>query len=82
MRDRERKPIDTAVYWTEYVIRHRGAPHLRVAGLDLPWYKYYLLDVYLTLLVILWLSIYLPFILIRRFICRRNKNKTAKVKTN
>jgi len=33
------------VYWTEYVIRHKGAPHLRSAVLDLAWYQYLLLDV-------------------------------------
>jgi hypothetical protein len=27
------KPIDSAVYWIEHVIRHKGAPHLRSAGL-------------------------------------------------
>jgi hypothetical protein len=37
--------MDTAIYWVEYVIRHKGAPHLRVAGLDLPWYQYHLIDV-------------------------------------
>ncbi|RZB40113.1 2-hydroxyacylsphingosine 1-beta-galactosyltransferase-like, partial [Asbolus verrucosus] len=43
--DRLVSPMDTAIYWVEYVIRHKGAPHLRVAALDLPWYKYHLLDV-------------------------------------
>ncbi|XP_044263532.1 UDP-glycosyltransferase UGT5-like [Tribolium madens] len=38
-------PLDAAIYWIEYVIRHGGAPHLRVAALDLPWYKYLLIDV-------------------------------------
>ena len=33
------------MYWTEYVIRHKGAPHLRSAVLDLAWYQYFLLDV-------------------------------------
>lgn len=37
--------IDKAVYWVEYVIRHKGAHHLRSAGVDLKWYQYYLLDV-------------------------------------
>jgi len=27
------------------VIRHKGAPHLRSAVLDLAWYQYFLLDV-------------------------------------
>ena len=33
------------MYWTEYVIRHKGAPHLRSGALDLTWYQYLLLDV-------------------------------------
>ncbi|XP_049963431.1 UDP-glycosyltransferase UGT5-like [Schistocerca serialis cubense] len=44
-RDRPRPPLEEAVYWVEYVIRHRGAPHLRSAALDLAWYQYLLLDV-------------------------------------
>ncbi|XP_049832166.1 UDP-glycosyltransferase UGT5-like [Schistocerca gregaria] len=44
-RDRPRPPMEEAIYWVEYVIRHRGAPHLRSAALDLAWYQYLLLDV-------------------------------------
>ncbi|XP_069682305.1 UDP-glycosyltransferase UGT5-like isoform X1 [Periplaneta americana] len=44
-RDRPVSPLDTAIYWTEYVIRHGGAPHLRSAAVDLQWYQYLLLDV-------------------------------------
>ncbi|KAG8316807.1 UDP-glucuronosyltransferase 1-1 [Homalodisca vitripennis] len=44
-RDRPMTPLQTAVYWTEYVIRHQGAPHLRPASVNLPLYKYLLLDV-------------------------------------
>ncbi|XP_069670380.1 UDP-glucosyltransferase 2-like [Periplaneta americana] len=55
-RDRPQAAMDTAIYWTEYVIRHRGAPHLRSSALDLSWYQYLLLDVtlvtYMTLMLI------------------------------
>ncbi|XP_055915995.1 UDP-glycosyltransferase UGT5-like [Eupeodes corollae] len=44
-RDRPLSPRDTAMYWVEYVIRHKGARHIRSAGLDLAWYQFYLLDV-------------------------------------
>ncbi|XP_050310088.1 UDP-glucosyltransferase 2-like [Anthonomus grandis grandis] len=57
LRDREVHPLKSAVYWIEYVLKHNGAHHLRVASLDLTWYQYYLLDVYLPLflgLYILW----------------------------
>lgn len=39
-------PVETAVYWIEYVMRHKGAPHLRSAGLDLPFISYHNLDVF------------------------------------
>jgi len=44
--------MEQAVYWTEYVIRHKGAPHLRSAALDLAWYQYFLLDVIAVLALV------------------------------
>ncbi|XP_029974503.1 UDP-glucuronosyltransferase 2B23-like [Salarias fasciatus] len=44
-RDKPMKPVDTAVFWIEYVMRHRGAPHLRGVSHKLPWYVYHSLDV-------------------------------------
>jgi glucuronosyltransferase len=44
-RDQPLTPLEQAVFWTEYVIRHKGAPHMRSAVLDLTWYQYFLLDV-------------------------------------
>ncbi|KAF2878851.1 hypothetical protein ILUMI_27315 [Ignelater luminosus] len=37
--------LERAVWWTEYVLRHKGAEHLKSPALDLPDYQYYLLDV-------------------------------------
>ncbi|XP_972349.3 UDP-glycosyltransferase UGT5-like isoform X1 [Tribolium castaneum] len=45
MKDRPIKPLDNAIYWIEYVIRHQGAPHLRYPGMDLNWFQRNLLDV-------------------------------------
>lgn len=42
-------PLDTAIYWIEYVLRHKGADQLQVASLDLYWFQYYLLDIYSVL---------------------------------
>lgn len=44
-KDRPANATETAVYWTEYVIRHKGAKHLRTAAVGMPWWKYYLVDV-------------------------------------
>ena len=39
MRDEKETPLERAVWWVEYVGRHRGAPHLRSPALDVPWYQ-------------------------------------------
>ncbi|XP_046996465.1 UDP-glucosyltransferase 2-like [Schistocerca americana] len=44
-KDRPMSPREAAVYWSEYVIRHKGARHLRSAAVDLEWYQLLLLDV-------------------------------------
>lgn len=44
-KDRPLSPLETAIYWIEYVIRHKGAHHLRSAAMDLHWFQYLLLDV-------------------------------------
>ncbi|XP_051675716.1 UDP-glucuronosyltransferase 2A2 isoform X4 [Oryctolagus cuniculus] len=43
--DQPMKPLDRAVFWIEFVMRHKGAKHLRVAAHDLTWYQYHSLDV-------------------------------------
>ncbi|XP_028031956.1 2-hydroxyacylsphingosine 1-beta-galactosyltransferase [Bombyx mandarina] len=45
LRDQKESPLDRAVYWTEYVIRHKGAYHLQSPAKDLTFIQYYLLDV-------------------------------------
>jgi len=52
-KDRPMSPKQSVVYWTEYVIRHKGAPHLKSHALNLTWYQYYLLDVIAVLLIVL-----------------------------
>ncbi|EDW38379.1 GL12044 [Drosophila persimilis] len=49
-RDQPMSPQETAVWWTEYVLRHKGAPHMRVAGQDLNFLAYHSIDVIATLL--------------------------------
>ncbi len=51
--DNPRKPLDEAIYWIEYVARHKGAKHLKSGAINLPWYKYLLLDV-LAFIILCW----------------------------
>ncbi|KAL7976925.1 hypothetical protein Chor_008874 [Crotalus horridus] len=39
------KPLDRAIFWIEFVMRHKGAKHLQAAACHLTWYQYHSLDV-------------------------------------
>jgi glucuronosyltransferase len=67
-------PLDTAIFWTEYVIRHGGAPHMRSAALDLSWYQYLLIDVIAFVLVI-GVGILITLYIIVRKVLRLLKSK-------
>ncbi|XP_073730961.1 UDP-glucuronosyltransferase 2A1 isoform X1 [Misgurnus anguillicaudatus] len=57
--DQPMKPLDQAVFWIEFVMRNKGAKHLRVQAHELSWYQYYLLDVIAFLLTITALIIFI-----------------------
>jgi len=61
-------PMDTAIYWTEYVIRHRGAPHMRTAGADLPLYQYLLLDVTAVLVTAILAVVYVIYFMLKKLL--------------
>lgn len=67
-RDRPMSPLNTAIFWTEYVIRHRGAPHMRSAALELSWYQYLLLDVIAVLFVITAASLLTLYVIFKRLL--------------
>lgn len=74
-RDQPMSPMERAVFWVEYVIRNKGAPHLRTEAYKMPWYAYHSLDVFLfffTIVCVLLFSIVAVF----RFLCCRRRSKT------
>ncbi|VVC34031.1 UDP-glucuronosyl/UDP-glucosyltransferase [Cinara cedri] len=73
-KDRPMSPQQSVVYWTEYVIRHKGAPHLKSHALNLTWYQYFLLDVIAVALLsisIVTYVIYRVFKLLYQYTCKR-----------
>lgn len=54
LNDNPMKPMDEAMYWIEYVIRNNGATHLKSSAVNLPWYKYLMLDIVAFSLLVLW----------------------------
>ncbi|KAJ8008172.1 hypothetical protein DPEC_G00102010 [Dallia pectoralis] len=55
--DQPESPLETAVFWVEFVMRNKGAKHLRVQAHNLSWYQYHCLDVAAALFVVLLLVI-------------------------
>ena len=55
--DQPMRPLDTAVFWIEFVMRNKGAKHLRVQAHNLTWY--YCLDVAAFLLSVVGLILVL-----------------------
>lgn len=76
-RDQPSSPLETGVFWVEYVARHNGAPHMRCAGLDLHVWEYHNLDVYAVLLAML-----IAFLLAVKYVlclccCTTNSKKSS-----
>lgn len=77
-------PMDEAMYWIEYTIRHNGATHLKSKAVNINIFEYLLLDVvfiHLAILLLLGLVICLTVSFVVRFAFgkklsnKRNKKK-------
>ncbi|XP_010609473.2 UDP-glucuronosyltransferase 2B15 isoform X1 [Fukomys damarensis] len=74
--DQPMKPLDRAAFWIEFVMRHKGAKHLRPLAQNLTWYQYHSLDVIGFLLAGV---VIITFLVIKCcLICSRNFVKMVK----
>uniref|UniRef100_A0A8P0TG13 glucuronosyltransferase n=1 Tax=Canis lupus familiaris TaxID=9615 RepID=A0A8P0TG13_CANLF len=78
-KDRPIEPLDLAVFWVEFVMRHKGAPHLRPAAHDLTWYQYHSLDVIGFLLAVVLGVVFITYKCCA-FGCRKCFGKKGRVK--
>ncbi|XP_026200004.1 UDP-glucuronosyltransferase 2A1-like isoform X1 [Anabas testudineus] len=69
-RDQPMKPMDLAIFWIEFVMRHKGAPHLRTESYKMSKIQYYSIDVVAFLLTVV-LLVFTVFICVVRFVCSR-----------
>ena len=67
--DREKKPVEKAVWWIEYVCRHQGADILQSIGENVPFYQYHHLDIVLFVISIL-LSLVTILVLTCKICCQ------------
>lgn len=69
-RDRPMSAMKTAIFWVEYVIRHRGAPHLHYPGAELNFFQTNSIDV----IGFLALTILITFKIFKFIFCRKKLN--------
>ncbi|KAF4519361.1 UDP-glycosyltransferase-05 [Ephemera danica] len=77
-RDQLETPLDRAVFWVEHVLRHKGAPHLRSAALDLAWYQLYMLDLAAIVLLTFLVALFISYKLLQRMCSKSNSPKIRK----
>ncbi|XP_049305187.1 UDP-glycosyltransferase UGT5 isoform X2 [Bactrocera dorsalis] len=76
--DRPMNPLDTAIYWTEYVLRHKGAPQLRVASRHLNFLQRHSVDTMAVLFGIpLLLAIFLFYVVFQVLAALFSSNDNA-----
>lgn len=80
-RDQQNTPMETAIYWVEYIVRHKGAPHLRVAALDLSIFVNYSLDVIGFVAFSMIFVVYVLIKIVKRTISFATKNGNVKLKS-
>lgn len=78
-RDNPIHPLDEASFWIEYVMRHKGAPHLKSYGSFLPLFQYLLLDILGSLLLVVFIVIAVPVYVLRRLRRALDPNNNTKV---
>lgn len=75
--DHPMKSLDRAIWWIEYVIRHKGTKHLRSATVDISWTEYMLIDVCVVLILLVFTVIFICKKIVYGILllCRNRKEK-------
>lgn len=72
--DQIEKPLDRAVWWLEYLLRHPNLiDRVRPPVHDLYWFQYFLLDVLAFILIVLLLVAYAVWKCVSCIFCRTRK---------
>ena len=79
-RDQIQPPLERAVFWTEFVLRHNGTGHLRLGSVDLAPYQRNLIDVYFILALCTAIPLVLMYFCLRKCCFRRQVTASHFVK--
>lgn len=81
-RDKLNSPLDKAVYWTEYVLKHENMEYFDVINRDMYFYETVHLDVILFILLLLLLIVVVVLIGLYCCCCKSSKVSNNKSKTS
>lgn len=72
------KPMDRAIYWVEYVLRHNGASHLRSSCVPLNFTQYFSIDVCCICISVITVGIFLFTKVTKYFFTTKNIKPSKK----
>jgi len=72
------RPMDRAIYWVEYVLRHGGANYLTSSSVELNFNQYFLVDVCFVIIGTTAISIFLIVMMIKYIFKTKNINSSKK----
>lgn len=75
IKDKQVKQTDKATYWIEYIIRHKGAPHMKTPAHYLNWYQYHSLDVIAFLLLLILVALKITCVIFKKLFCKKKEQK-------
>ncbi|XP_013870085.1 UDP-glucuronosyltransferase 2A1 isoform X3 [Austrofundulus limnaeus] len=77
-RDQPMKPLDRAMFWIEFVMRHKGAAHLRTESYKMSTIQYYSIDVMAFLLAVIFIAFTVLFSILKLFFIKVFGRKVKK----
>lgn len=72
------KPLDRAVYWVEYVLRHNGTSFLKISSPTLNYIQYFSIDFCFIIVSMITISIFVFVKMIKSTVRTKNTNPTKK----
>lgn len=86
MKDEPMEGLEKAIWWTEFVLRHKDEDlsYLKGRANEIPLYQYFLLDVIAFFVVVFIVTVYLIYLSIKllRIVVRSLKSPSIKQKAS
>lgn len=77
-KDYHQRPMDRAIYWVEYVLRHGGANHLTSSSVVLNYNQYFLADICFVIISTTVTTIFLIAMMIKYIMKTKDINTLKK----